>query len=155
MKKRHMFYGGMVVALAGIILTGAAYGYHHFYSPEERIAHLTDKIVRELELDEPQQQLLQEIAAAFKEKIVELHTGREQAHRQVIALVGQERITEEDVAALMAQHREKFDRMAAFAASQFVRFHAALSDEQRGLLVQAMEKHASSRRGCRLWREAR
>ena len=152
MKKRRVFYSGILVALAGLIFTGFAYGYRHFYSPEERIDHFTEKISKELNLDDQQRQVLQDIATAFKEKVTELHAGREQTHREVIALVGQEQVTHEDVMALMAQHRQKFDALAAFAAEQFVRFHAVLTAEQRGQLAQAIENHALNARQCRFGR---
>jgi uncharacterized membrane protein len=152
MKKRRVFYSAVLVALAGLIFTGFAYGYRHFYSPEERIAHVTNKITQELNLDDPQQQLLQEIATGFKKKMTELHAGREQAHGEVLALIGQDQITHEDIEALMAQHRQKFDTLADFAAAQFMRFHAALTTEQRGLLAQGIENHFLNARKCRFGR---
>lgn len=152
MKKRRLLYSGIIVALVGLVFTGFAYGYRHFYSPEERINHFTEKITKELNLDAQQQALLEEIAASFKEKIAELHSGREQTHRELVALVEQEQVTVEDIQTVMARPREKFDAMAGFASEQFVRFHAVLNAEQRTQLAQAIDEHASNARKCRFGR---
>ncbi len=152
MKKRRLIYSGLIVALVGLVFTGFAYGYRHFYSPEERIHHFTEKITNELNLDARQQAVLEEIASSFKEKITELRSGREQTHREVVALVARDQVAIEDVQALMARPREKFDALAGFAAEQFVRFHSVLNAEQRTQLAQAIEEHALNARRCRFGR---
>jgi uncharacterized membrane protein len=149
MKKRRLLFGGIIVALVGVVFTGFAYGYRHFYSPEERINHFTEKISTELNLDERQRAVLEEIAASFKEKMVELHSGREQTHRDAVALVAQDQVTVEDVQRLMTRPRAKFEAMASFAAEQFVRFHAVLDAEQRAQLAHGIEEHALNARRCR------
>jgi len=152
MKKRRLLYSGLIVALVGLVFTGFAYGYRHFYSPEERINHFTEKITKELNLDAQQQEVLEEIASAFKEKIAEMHKGREQTLGELVALVKQEQVTVEDIQTVMTRPREKFDAMAAFASEQFVRFHAVLNAEQRTQLAQAIDEHAANARKCRFGR---
>ena len=152
MKKRRLIYSGLIMALVGLVFTGFAYGYRHFYSPEERINHFTEKITNELNLDTRQKAVLEEIASSFKNRITELRSGREQTHRELVALVEQEQVTVEDIQTVMARPREKFDAMAGFASEQFVRFHAVLNAEQRTQLAQAIDEHASNARKCRFGR---
>lgn len=149
MKKRRILYSGILAALAGLLLTGFAYGYRSLYSPEERINHFREKLTKELNLDTAQQQVLEEIIAAFKEKIIALHDRHKQTHGRVIALFKQDQVTSEDVMDLVAEHRQKFDGMAAFAAEQFVRFHDVLTAEQREQLAQHIEERALKARHCR------
>lgn len=139
MKNRRVLYIGILVALTGLVFSGFAYGYRHFFTPGERIDHITGKIGKELNLDAQQAQVLQEIATAFKLKLAELQGDHEQMHSQAAALVGRDRITSEDVLNLMAEPRRKFDTLATFAAEQFVRFHEVLTPEQRAQLAQAIE----------------
>lgn len=139
MKNRRVLYIGVLVALAGLVFSGFAYGYRFIYSPGERIDHITAKIGKTLNLDEQQAQVLQEIATAFKLKIDELQGDHEQMHSEAAALMGQDRITSENVLNLMATHRQKFDALATFAADQLVRFHDVLTPEQRAQLAQAIE----------------
>lgn len=152
MTRKRLLYSGIIIALVGVVFSGFAYGYRHFYSPEERIRHFTDKISTELNLDAQQQAVLEEIAAAFKEKMVEMHSGREQTRQEVVALVARDQVTVEEVQSLMARPRDKFHALADFAAEQFVRFHSVLNADQRTRLSEAIDAHTLEARRCRFGR---
>lgn len=154
MKKRNIILGAGFTALLAMLITGIAYGYGQFYSPEERLAHLTDKISRELKLDDQQQAVLQDIASAFKSKLIDMKETRQQMHGDAIALIGQDAVTAQEVAELIEQHRRNWDEMAVFASEQLARFHGILTPEQRGLLVEAIDRHALNGRHCRFGRSS-
>lgn len=149
MKKRRLIITGVLAALAGLLVTGFAYGYRSFFSPAERIDHITKKITRELNLDAGQQQVLEEIATAVKEKITEMRGEHDQAHGRTLALIRQDQLTEADVMDLVAEHHRRFEPVAEFAAEQIVRFHNVLTVEQREQLAKAIEEHARGGGRCR------
>ncbi len=150
MKKRRLLYSVVLVALAGLVFTGFAYGFRSFYSPEERIAHFTEKLTAELDLDAGQQEVLAEIVSAFKEKITELRGQHGEGHGRMLALVQQEQVTSEDVMNLVTEHHQKIEPVIEFAAEQLARFHNVLTAEQREKMVKIIEEHHALRaRHCR------
>ena len=149
MNKRRIFFTIASVLLVGGLFTGFAYAYGHFYSPEERIAHITDKITKELDLDADQQATLYEIAQAFKDRFVALKASRQQVRQQVTDLVLKDQISTGEIDAFIARRREKFDEIAAFVSEQLLRFHAMLTPDQREQVARHIEAHASKKSWCR------
>lgn len=131
----------LLTAAMVFLMAGCRQHFGGFYSPEERMAHLIDKIESELSLEPDQKEKLEQIAQAVKEKIVENADQRNAKSRQIIDLIRQETITTEDLNALKSAHQQKVDEMADFFGEQFISFHAMLSTPQKEKLAELIESH--------------
>lgn len=141
MQKKWKISAVLMIAAVGMMFGACRHQFSGFYSPEERIAHLVDKIENELALEAAQKEELQDIVQEVKVKLSDLAQKRQAGHQEITALVRRETITQADLNEMMERRHKKMEELADFAGQEFIRFHTMLSPEQREKLATIIESH--------------
>jgi len=131
----------ILLAAAGTLFIGCKRHCGGFYTPEERITHVINKIEKELNLDAAQKEELQQIAWELKDKVANMKEDRRSKHQAIVALIRKEEVTADDIDTLMMQHHQKMENIVEFAGQRFIRFHTLLTPEQREKLATMIETH--------------
>lgn len=129
----------LLIAAAVAMLGGCKSPCGGFFTAEERMTHVIDKIETELSLDAAQKEALQTMVAEIKTKISGMAGDRKTIHRNLAAMVRNEQITVGELEETMAPHRQKWEETSALIKERFVRFHALLTPEQRDKLASIIE----------------
>ena len=141
MQKKWTIVTILLVAAIGTLFIGCKRHWGGFYTPEERITHVIDKIEKELNLDAAQKEELQQITWEIKDKIANMKEDRKSKHQELVILIRKEQITADDIDTLMMQHHQKMENIVEFAGQRFIRFHTLLTPEQREKLATMIETH--------------
>jgi Spy/CpxP family protein refolding chaperone len=141
MQKKWLLLTILLAVTIGTLFIGCKRHCSGFYTPEERITHLIDKIEKELDLDAAQKDELQQITWEIKDKMTNLKEEKRSKHKAIVALIRKEQVTADDIDTLMMQHHQKMEDMVEFAGQRFIRFHTLLTPEQREKLATMIETH--------------
>lgn len=144
MQKKWKLSALLMIAAVGTLFGACKHHVGGFYSSEERMAHLMDKLEKELDLDAAQKEEVGRIVREVKVKLSDMAQEREGRHQELIALVRKDNLTREELSGILARHQEKMQVLSDFAGQQFVRFHSLLTPAQREKLAVWIETKAET-----------
>ena len=131
----------LLTVTIGTLFMGCKHHEGDFFTSDEHITHVIDKLEKELNLDAAQKAELQQIASEIKTKIGGMQAERKTKHQEIIQLIRQEQVSADDVDALITSHQQKMEELADFAGQEFIRLHTLLTPEQREKLAVMLESH--------------
>ncbi|MES9825823.1 MAG: periplasmic heavy metal sensor [Candidatus Thiodiazotropha endolucinida] len=139
-----------LVVLIALLISGVAIARYKGYcaGPEGRIGWMTDRIGRQLDLDDSQQQYL----AQLKDQIVlsanELRRDRSTYVDQAIDLLESSEFDREKASTLLMQKQAQLASLSSDVIDAFADFSNNLNQSQRDKL-QSMIMHHRERRHCK------
>ena len=131
----------LLTATIGTLFMGCKRHGGDFFTSDEHITHVINKLEKELNLDAAQKEELQQIASEIKVKIGDMQAERKTKHQEIIQLIRQEQVSADDVDALITSHQQKMEALADFTGQEFIRLHTLLTPEQREKLAVMLESH--------------
>jgi septal ring factor EnvC (AmiA/AmiB activator) len=125
----------------GTLFMGCKHHDGDFFSPEEHISHVINKLEKELNLDAAQKEELLQITSEIKTKMADMKTEKKAKQQEIVTLIRQEQVSTDDLDVLITQHQQKMEALAEFAGQEFIRLHTLLTPEQREKLAVMLESH--------------
>ncbi len=131
----------ILLCLTGILII-AGCARHQFYraSPEKKAEMIVKKITKELDLNEQQQTKLNQIKTDLLNKHTELHVTGGEFIDEIRSQISFSQIDQDKLNAIFKEKEDQFREMRTFAISKLAEFHAMLTPEQRGKLIEHMDK---------------
>ncbi|MEW7986921.1 MAG: periplasmic heavy metal sensor [Candidatus Thiodiazotropha sp.] len=136
-----------LVVLVALLISGAAIARYKGYcaGPEGRIGWMTDRIGRQLDLDDSQQQYL----AQLKDRIVlsanELRRDRSTYADQAIDLLESSEFDREKARTLLMQKQAQLASLSSGVIDAFADFSNNLNQSQRDKLQSMIKRHREHR----------
>lgn len=129
-----------VTGIAGISIAQKVKGFRDGFKGHGPIGFMLNKIVKDLDLTEQQKTEVDKIKEEIKTKIENKRKERENKFDDFEILFKQDKITKEDLDALVKKHETEREEMKDFFAEELVKFHAILTPEQRTKAVEKMKE---------------
>jgi Spy/CpxP family protein refolding chaperone len=140
-----------VLVAAVMVIGGASLLYAHFghqggpgyHGADERVAWISERLSKRLDLNDAQRQEVQSIVKELGEKRNELHGLRSKGREELLTILRAENIDQNRVKQLVAEHKQVIGDLITSATDRLTEFAATLSPEQRERLAEAIEEHSA------------
>ncbi len=142
MTKKHLFVAITMILISGMILytgckpTGHSKGH----------AFALDYISETLDLTKSQESELAEIQKEIESKMQALHKDKQAMGETLKEQIGAEQMDKAVILSIVAEHREKMDKMIALVVDRVVVFHKGMTPDQKAKLIKKIEKFENWRR---------
>ena len=140
LKRKTWIIGGVLAALTA---TGAIAA-KSYYTPEKRMAHMSEHISNSLNLNDIQKGNFEKVATS----LMQMRGGSSDfmltLSGQLKELAADNTLTVEEVNSLRDQIKAEFDRRSEVVVPEFVAFYNSLDDDQKGQILDKID-HIESR----------
>lgn len=149
---RRFFSGaviGLVVGVAGSAIGGKC-AFNAFMNPERRINWITERVTRELNLNDSQKTALSGIKTDVLARLREMKSFHERVPGEIIDQIGSEKVDEAQMNRFFDEETGHIVDTRKFLIRKFAEFHATLTPEQRAKLEKEAREYFEKHRR---WRE--
>lgn len=132
-----------MVALSGALVAGCHGCRPHCPGAtiDKRADWISKRVASKLDLTDAQKVTLDKIKAEVVEKMKAHRADRDKGFDDVLALVGKDKITKDDVAKLADRREAKMKELKPFVIDKIVEFHNMLTPAQRQKVADVIKKH--------------
>lgn len=128
-----------ISSIAGISIAQKVKEHRDGFKPGP-IGFMLNKLVKDLDLSEQQKADVEKIKDEIKTKIENKRKERENKFDDFETLFKQDKITKEDMDAMVKKHEANREEMKDFFTEELIKFHDILTPEQRTKAVEKMKE---------------
>ncbi|MBW1641331.1 MAG: Spy/CpxP family protein refolding chaperone [Deltaproteobacteria bacterium] len=148
MTKKKRFIAGLAAVLLIVSLAYIGCGYR---TPEKRADRIAQKIIKDLDLNEAQQEKLQSTKVEFLTKGLEMRKAHRSTRKELKEQLSSDKIDQAALQKMYTDHKVKMDELVSLFTVRLAEFHSTLSPEQKTKLVAKLDSMERKHRrwGCR------
>lgn len=135
LKRKTWIIGGVIAALTA---TGAIAA-KSYYTPEKRMAHMSEYVSSSLNLNDTQKDNFEKIATSFMQMRGGSTDFMLTLSGQLKELAADKTLTVEEVNTLRDQIKTEFDRRSEIVVPEFVAFYNSLDDDQKDQILDKID----------------